>query len=110
MLEQGPVERKIIETSIRSHMPLPPKIANAPVLLQGLSFFYEAFLDLTTTRQLYESGEGPISWLAINAYCNHYGIVGEQREDMEIILAKMDGEYLVWKRAARLKVYSQATG
>ena len=75
-------------------MPLPPKIANAPDLTQGLSFFFTAFMDLSTTRPLTDHAEGPISWLAINEYCKHHGIVGDQRERLEIILPMMDSEYI----------------
>lgn len=75
-------------------MPLPPKIENAPELFVGLSLFFGAFIDLSTCRFKSDSGDGPIPWVAINTYCEHHCIEGEQREDLEYFIRRMDAEYL----------------
>lgn len=75
-------------------MPIPEKILNAPELDSGLSFFFTAFIDLSTCRYKGGFGDGPIPWVAINEYCKHHYIVGEQRERLEYHIQKMDLEYL----------------
>lgn len=78
-------------------MPLPDTIANAPELGPGLDFFYMAFLDLTSCRELGHA-VGPISWLTIQRYAEVYEVEGEQREDLFYYVQGMDDAYL--KRAA----------
>lgn len=75
-------------------MPLPDKIANAPELDPGLSLFYQGFLKLSGCRYKGGFGDGPIPWVAINQYCKYHGIYGEQREDFEYHIERMDLEYL----------------
>lgn len=93
-MEQGPVEKLIIEQCYRNRMPIPEKILNAPELMTGLSFFFNAFMDLTTCRYKGGYSDGPIPWVAINEYCKHHYIVGEQREDLEYHIQRMDMEYM----------------
>lgn len=95
-LEQGPHEKKIIEQAYRQRMPLPPKIANAPELQVGLEFYYSAFLELTSCRFL-GFGEGPISYLAMQNYCEVNDVVGEQRDDLVYHIQQMDAAYLKWR-------------
>jgi len=102
-MEQGPVEKLIIEQCYRNNMPLPEKIANAPELTPGLSFFLAAFFELSTCRYKGGMGDGPIPWVAINEYCKYHRIRGEQREDLEYHVQKLDIEYLKFqaKRAEK---------
>ena len=100
------MERVLVEQSIRNHMPLPPKVENAPELTQGLSFFYHVFMDLTTTRPLTDISEGPISWLALDAYCRHHKITGLQREDVEFVIPQMDHAYM--KKCVELRKLARA--
>lgn len=88
----GAVEERIIEQAVMAGDALPDRIQNAPQLLRGLSLYYNAFQDLTTTRQS-GFGIGPISWQAINDYCLTYGIDGEQREDMFFHIVRLDAAY-----------------
>jgi hypothetical protein len=94
-LEQGPVEKTIIEQSRRQNLPLPDKIANAPVLEIGLDLYYTAFLELMTCRSVGFSA-GPIPWLAINEYCNAHEIYGEQKDDVIFHVHALDSVYLDW--------------
>ncbi len=95
-MDQGPLEKQIIEQAIRMRQPLPKKIADAPQLLQGLEFFYVAFMDLTTSRSI-GMGEGPIPWHVVNDYCDRYEIDGEQREDVHYYITAMDSAYLQYR-------------
>lgn len=82
-------------------MPLPPKIQNAPELQVGLEFYYAAFLELTSCRFL-GFGEGPISYLSIQNYCEIHEVEGEQRDDLVYHIQQMDAAYLKW-RASQLE-------
>lgn len=88
----GAVEERIIEQAAQAGDDLPEKIKNAPELLRGLSLYYNAFQDLSSTRAVGMS-LGPIPWMAINDYCLTYEITGEQREDMFYHVAAMDNVY-----------------
>lgn len=100
-----------MEDCIRRGQPPPDSIRNAPELFAGLNLFYTAFLDLHGTRQI-GAGLGPIDWLAIDRYCERYGIEGEQYEDMHYFLAQMDSAYLKHEEgkaaAERKKMEQQA--
>lgn len=89
-------------------LPLPEAIANAPSLMVGLEFFYSAFLDLNTTRSDNYGGEGPISWLAVTAWANEYGVFGEQREDLHFFIGELDKAYLDYK-VSKIKKANEAT-
>jgi hypothetical protein len=93
-LEQGPVEKGILEQVRRNRMPIPEKFRSAPELHAGLDLFYIAFMDMSSCRQLGFGAIGPIDWLTINAYCDAHGLRGEQREDMFFFINKMDSAYL----------------
>lgn len=66
---------------MREHLPLPPKIQNAPELLLGQVFYFGAFLELNTDR--YVGMElGPIPWSSIMEYADRLGLDDEEREDL----------------------------
>jgi len=92
-VEQGPVERRIIEQCLRERLPFPKRIANAPELWMGLELFYGAFLDLTTDRPMGWDAR-PIPWTAIRDYADAYDIRDEQREDLFDLVRAMDIAYL----------------
>jgi hypothetical protein len=88
----GAVEEKLIADLSRAGQPLPEKIQNAPTLLLGLEFYYNAFQDLSSCRSV-GMGLGPIPWTAMNDYCRSYGIRGEQREDFFHHVSALDDKY-----------------
>lgn len=92
-LEQGPVEKGIIEQALQTGRSIPKKIQNAPDFPLGLDLFYFAWEDLGTCR-MSGFGMGPIPWIAINNYCLTYEIEGEQREDMFYHVGRLDDAYL----------------
>jgi hypothetical protein len=72
---------------------LPPAIRDAPELRLGLGLYYSAFWDLDSCRSI-GMGEGPISWLAIDAYATARGLDTEQRADLHYFIPVMDRAYL----------------
>lgn len=91
---------------------MPEAIANAPELLEGLSFFYAAFWDVNTCRSLGFGAEGPIPWTAVRQWAEEHELEGDQRKDLFVYLEKMDGAYLkfVADRAAKRKSIAEAQG
>ena len=80
-------------------MSLPSSILNAPDLLQGLEFYYLAFMDLTTDRPVSYYGEGAISWFRIREYGLIHGIEQEEElEDLIYHIQQMDSVYLKFRR------------
>lgn len=102
-LEQGPVEKEIIDQCVRNRMPLPDRIQNAPELFPGLDWFYNAFMDLSGCRELGYGVQGPIDWLTIQRYCEVYSVEGEQREDMFYHIQRLDRAFLNWCEEKRPK-------
>ena len=93
MLEQGEVEQKIIQQCMRTGKALPKRIAEAPILQQGLEIFYIAFFDLSSSRPIGFS-EGQISWISMWDYCERLEIRGSQRDDLIYLVSAMDRAYL----------------
>lgn len=73
--------------------PLPPRIANAPELSEGLEFYFEAFFELDSERH---HGEGlmPIGWWSIVRYGQYYGLNSEEIEDLVYLIRRMDDAHL----------------
>jgi hypothetical protein len=92
-LEQGPVEKRIIDQCMRERLPLPQRIQDAPELWIGLELYYGAFVDLNTCRP---SGWGmcPIPWTAIADYASVYRITGEQKDDLFYFVRAMDAAFM----------------
>lgn len=79
---------------MREGRPLPKKIRNAPELILGLEFYYNAFEDLSSCREL-GFGVGPIPWTAMKDYCHEYDITGDDDlEDFFYFIRQMDNAYL----------------
>lgn len=90
------MEQLILEQSYREGLPLPDAIQNAPELWPGLAFFLNAFMELTTCRTV-GMGEGPISWIVVNTYCEAKGIYGDQRADMLYHIGSLDRTYIKFR-------------
>lgn len=69
------------------------KVPVAPELRMGLELYYSAFWDLHTCRPI-GMGEGPISWLSVDAYATARGFDEEQRDDLHHHIRVMDRAYL----------------
>lgn len=91
------MEQKIIEQAVRNRQPLPDAIANAPVLLFGLDFYFRAFMDLNTCRDV-GMGRGPIPWVDLNTYADSMDLAGDDKEVFLYLLQKVDDQYLAWAK------------
>ncbi len=74
--------------------PIPEHIANPPKVRNSLELFYNAFWDLTTSRQTAESGPNPIPWHVIKLWCDEFGLDEEDRYAMFRHVRAMDMAYL----------------
>ena len=93
MMDMGQIEQNIVNQAKRANAPIPDRIMNAPVLMQGLELYLNAFFELDSSRPVGLSLL-PIPWGAIVDYCAVYGIDNEQREDMLYFIRKMDNAHL----------------
>ena len=78
---------------MRTNMPLPRAIENAPELWPGLELYLKAWYDLDTTRSI-GFGVGPIPWHAVEAYCSAHNMDEMQRARMHYMIREMDKVYL----------------
>ena len=93
MSKKGKDEEKIRKAAESQNLPLPDWIKNRPELEIGLEFYYMAFMDLCTCRQI-GMGEGPISWVSMKLYTEFYDIYGVEFERFVTIITNMDTAYL----------------
>lgn len=93
-MEQGHIEEQIIKQAVRSGLPLPDRIQNAPSILPGLELYYIGFLDLTSSRQIGGMGIGPIPWLAVEQYCQVMELDDDQRTAMHFHVTELDKAYI----------------
>ena len=87
------MEQRIIEAAVRRRQPLPDVIANAPELLLGLDSYFEAFVELSTCRELGMSS-GPIPWTAVDRYAERHGYRGEGFVYLLQMIRAMDAAFL----------------
>lgn len=65
-----------------------------PETQEWLDYYWRAFLDLSTTRQI-GMGAGPIPWTAINEWAARHGVTDiDDFEDLAFIVQRLDGEHL----------------
>jgi hypothetical protein len=95
-LGKGKDEDWIAEQCYRRRLPLPEFIENAPQLYPWLEFWWEAYQDLSTTRQAGFGGAYPISWLAISHYAEALGYDADQTDELFYFISIMDREFLAW--------------
>ena len=95
-LQQGPLEEILIRRAQAEHRPIPKAIAEAPQLMPGLGFYYNAFLALCSCRQV-GMGEGRIPWTSAHEYARRMGMDEEEFEDLWMLVCLMDGAYLKYR-------------
>jgi hypothetical protein len=96
-LQHGRNEGAILKQAYIAKQAIPAFIRDAPELLPGLQFFYDAFKALTTCRGSAYSSEGPIPWTAMRDYCVEYDVDLDDREYLYAIISHMDDAYLNFK-------------
>ena len=77
----------------KQNMPVPDKIKNAPVLNMGLLFFWKAYQDLTSDRDV-GMGVGPIPWLSMSEWGSRHRVRGDDFERLVYILRAMDATFM----------------
>ena len=92
-MTQAPHDRKIIEQCYRERRKLPQAISGAPELIAGLELYYNAFFDLSTSRNQ-GMGIGRIPWTAIKDYGECFELSAEQMDDLFYFVRAMDNAYL----------------
>lgn len=85
--KQAPLEKGIIRNCLKSGIPYPKAIADAPELEDGNYFFFAAFMLLGSCRR-YELG--PIPYDIILDYCHKLELDEEQEERMISVLTQVD--------------------
>jgi len=78
---------------VKTGLPIPSRIENAPSIAPGLELYYIGFLELTSSRQM-GFGIGPIPWLAVEQYGTTKGLDEEQQEMMHMHIIAMDTVYM----------------
>lgn len=68
---------------------IPDKIKNKPALDEHLSFYYQAFIDLDTTRS-HANGATAISWMSIVEYAKYYDLTHDETLELVSIIRAMD--------------------
>ncbi len=90
-------------------MPLPGKIANKPILREGLGVYHTAFTELTTTRAL-GMAEGPIPWTAIDSYGYRHGYWADEFDRLVEIIHGLDNAYLKYRSDKQKKTMGRSKG
>lgn len=101
-LEQGKTEAFIVEQALKNGSPIPDRILNKPVLRPGLDFYFTAFIELSTERQIGQA-EGPIPLSAIREWAKDCGIYSpSEYERLKQLVWSLDTVYLN-HRATKIK-------
>jgi len=87
----------LIDECLRLGERLPDSILNAPTLEKHLSFYLDAFWELSSERQI-GFGEGVIPITAILNYASHYDFNSEEEHDLVFLIRKQDEAYLKYRK------------
>lgn len=93
MLDLGPTEQSIAKMAIRMGGELPERIANAPKLTLGLSFYLQAFFDLDADRAIGMS-IGRIPWTSVLSYASFHELDTDETELLIKYVEAIDTTYL----------------
>lgn len=107
-LQQGANEAKIVEQAQRLNMPLPEKIRDKPRLRVGLEFYWRAFWELSTDRDI-GMAEGPIPWTAIHWWAARHDIRGEEFDRLVLLIKAMDVVYIEERSKSQKKSMDRAS-
>ena len=97
-MEHGPLEETLIRRARAERKRPPDKIVNAPQLLPGLGFYFQAFMALSSCRPL-GMAEGRIPWHSAFQYAQALGLEEEEFEDLWVLVSFMDAAYLKFRTA-----------
>lgn len=89
-------------------MPLPDSILNKPILSYGLDFFWRAFWELSTDRDIGMS-EGPIPWSSMDRWALRHEIDGDEFNRFVLIMRAMDSAYIEYRTKDQKRKMDRAT-
>lgn len=91
--------RKVLPNILKLGLPLPKAVLEAPEVHEGLEFYWEAFMDLTTCRG--GMGDGPIPWIHVATYAQIHDLDTEEFEDLWFYITQMDETWLEFQDRKR---------
>lgn len=78
----------------REGRPIPPQIKNAPRIVTGAEFYYEAFDDLLSEMPNNGFGLGRIPWSSIERWADQHGLGIGARRSLHFILRKLERVFI----------------
>jgi len=117
-MTMGPQAKKIVDAAKERGLPVPSSCYPPIVLTDRLARFFDAFWELSSSRQIHMAGAGPIPWNVMDLYAARHDLVGrdEEYEDFTFIVRSLDDEFLaiqgddVKKRAAEAEAKAKRKG
>lgn len=88
-------QREFLEDMARRDGAEPKALSNRVEVSPVLSFYYEAFIVLSSSRTV-GMATNPIPLSEMLAYCDLYGLDGDERHDFVYLIQSLDREYLNW--------------
>ena len=95
-------EKRILAECVRLGQPIPDRILNAPEIPDFMQFYFDAFFELTTDRQI-GFGEGPIPSRSIRELCDRLDLDYDERRDFVYFIRLMDSSYLESRQPKKTK-------
>jgi hypothetical protein len=92
-LTHAPLEKDLLEKTLKRRLKIPKAIAEAPVLLAGLEVFYRAFWDLINDRPTPDS---MIPWYPVQLWADRHHLDSIASDDLHFFLRRMDMEFIKW--------------
>lgn len=106
----GPQAKKIVEAAKERGLP-PPDSCLPPVVLseRGREFF-DAFWELSSTRQITIAGAGPIPWQVMDAYAQRREYVEDEvlYDDFMHVVRGLDEEFLALQADEQKQLQAKA--
>jgi hypothetical protein len=87
------LDEVIAKQAQRAGRDVPERLKNAPELPLDLQFYFEAFCELNSCRQM-GFAAGPIPITAIFAYSEHYGLSAIEEQDLIYYVQVLDRKFL----------------
>lgn len=79
--------------AVKSGRAIPPRFLEPPPEVQsGLGIFMRAYFDLAADR----SESGRIPWSTVDRWCHRKGLDGDEANDAQFLIQRMDMAYLEW--------------
>lgn len=84
----------IVTQAVKRHLPIPEKIADAPERFPWLDLHWDCFRALCRDRPR----GGFIPWMSMFTWARAHGVEGEEFNQLERIVGRLDVAYVDWIR------------